>query len=233
MAALLPIGGAQQQSAHGLDERGERLVLGEPAQPGRHRVGGDEPAAEERQEHQGHGRGCWRSRRSWPTRPSATDSQVSAKVISARTPTAASHSTGVGGGPEPDEQRDADDDGQAQHGLDHAADDVSGQHRGAGDGHGAEPGDDALGHVHGDRDRRPGGPGGHGRSAGSRARRSRGTRPGRRSGRRARRPACRRTRRRTAAGRRPACRRASASWTGSGACAGGCGAASSPSRPTA
>ena len=87
------------------------------------------------------------------TRPSATDSQMSAKVTITRTPTAASHSTEPGGGPEADEQRDADDDREAEHRLDQAAEDVSGQHRDAGDGHGAEPGDDALGHVHGDRDR--------------------------------------------------------------------------------
>ena len=49
---------------------------------------------------------------------------------------------------------DADDDGDAEHALDHAAEHVPGQHRGAGDGHGPEPGDDALGHVHRDRDRR-------------------------------------------------------------------------------
>ena len=48
---------------------------------------------------------------------------------------------------------DADDDGQADHRLDHAAEHVTGQDRGPGDGHRAEPGDDAFRHVHGDRDR--------------------------------------------------------------------------------
>ena len=44
------------------------------------------------------------------TRPSATDSQVSAKVIIARTPIAAIQSTGPAVGRNPIEQRDADDD---------------------------------------------------------------------------------------------------------------------------
>lgn len=45
---------AGQQPAQGLDGRGERLPLGELAQPGRQRVGRDEPAAEERQQDQRH-----------------------------------------------------------------------------------------------------------------------------------------------------------------------------------
>src|SRR6266545_4549401 len=57
--------------------------------------------------------------------------------------------TGIG--PEPDQQRDAGDDRQGEHRLDHAAEDVAGQHRGTEDRHGAEAGDDPLGHVHGDR----------------------------------------------------------------------------------
>ena len=69
---------------------------------------------------------------------------------------------GAGGGPEADQQRDADDDGDAQHRLDYAADDVSGQDRGARDRHRAESGDDPFGHVHGDRNRRPCGPAGNG-----------------------------------------------------------------------
>ena len=38
-----------QQAAESLDDRGEGLMLGEPAQPVRHRLGGDESAAEEGQ----------------------------------------------------------------------------------------------------------------------------------------------------------------------------------------
>jgi hypothetical protein len=59
-------------------------------------------------------------------------------------------------------QRYTDDDRHAEQRLDHAAQDVSDQHRDAGDGHSAKPGDDALGHVHGDRYRRPLGGGGDG-----------------------------------------------------------------------
>src|SRR6202050_772532 len=45
----------RQQAAQGLDDRRERLVLGEPAQPGRQGVGRDKPTTKERQEYQWHG----------------------------------------------------------------------------------------------------------------------------------------------------------------------------------
>src|SRR6266511_593637 len=147
--------GAHQQSPQRLDDRGEGLVFGEPAQPGRHGVGGDEPAAEERQEHQGRGKaaraldalGHHAERDRQPDECEAEHREDTDR----RDPL-----DQAGGGPEADQQRDTDDDRRAEHRLDQAADDVAGQHRDAGDGHGAEPGDDAFGHVHGDRDRRPG-----------------------------------------------------------------------------
>src|SRR6185437_1818237 len=46
--------GSGQQAAQRLVHRGERLVLGEPADPRRQRAGWDEPAAEERQEDEEH-----------------------------------------------------------------------------------------------------------------------------------------------------------------------------------
>src|SRR6266542_4094702 len=82
------------------------------------------------------------------TRPQATDSRGPLD--------------GAGGGPEADQQGDPDDDGQAARRLGHGAEDVAGQDGGAEDGHGAEAGDDPLGHVHGDRDRRSLGDAGHG-----------------------------------------------------------------------
>ena len=196
---------------------------------GRHRVGGDEAAAEERQEHQRHRRGCSRPPRSWPTRPSATDSHVIASVIIASTPIAATHSpAGVRAG---SRSASATPITTARPSIVWivlpstwpVSTDA------AGDPHRAEPGDDAFGHVHRDRDRRPLGHAGHrdqddpGRHVVRRRRRGRPTR------RRGRRPSCRRRRRRTAAGRSPGCRRPAATPTGSAACAGGCAAASWPS----
>ena len=89
----------------------------------------------------------------WLIRPMPTAIQVSAMANSTSSPNAASHSTGRGVGPEADEHGDRDDDGHAQDRLDHAADDVPDEHRGAVDRHRAEAGDDALGHVVGDGDR--------------------------------------------------------------------------------
>src|SRR5262249_61432900 len=46
---------AGEQAADGLGDRGEGLVFGELAQPGRHGGGGDEPAGQERQQGEEHG----------------------------------------------------------------------------------------------------------------------------------------------------------------------------------
>src|SRR6266542_7117546 len=88
-----------------------------------------------------------------PTRPSATDSQEIARVTIRSTPAAAIHSMRPASGAEADRHGDADDDRQAKHRLDRAAEHMPGQHRGTSDPHRAETGDDALGHVHRDRDR--------------------------------------------------------------------------------
>ena len=52
-----------------------------------------------------------------------------------------------------DREGDAEHDGEADDRLDQAADHMTGQHGAAGDRHGAKPVDDALGHIHGDRQR--------------------------------------------------------------------------------
>ena len=146
--------GAQEQPAERLHDRRERLVLGEPAQAGRHRVGGDEPAAEERQQEQEHrqvARGL-DALADHAERDRQPRQRERGHGAAGRAPRASRAAPAVGA--KPDEQRDADHDGQAEHRLDEAPEDVARQHRGAGDGHRAEAGDDALGHVHGDRDRR-------------------------------------------------------------------------------
>ena len=88
------------------------------------------------------------------------------------------------------------------HRLDQAADDMTGEHRRAGDRHGAEPGDDALGHVHGDGDRRAWTAAATVNHDDPRHDIVRRTPPDRPTGHRARRRGSRRRRRRTAAGTR-------------------------------
>ena len=211
--AWLPTGAADEQSADGLGDRGERLVLGELAQPGRQGGGGDEAAAEERQQGEEH------------------------RGVAGRLDALGGQAERDG---EPDEgegeQRQHADGGEpleragvatgtrwpratpttstrTAEGLEHAAEHVAGEHRAPGDGHGAEPVDDALGHVHGDGDGGAEGGGGHGheQDAGhdvgevgaAAAVPTPCPPPGRRR-------AGRRRRRRTAAGTRSGCRRASA-----------------------
>src|SRR5215831_4443947 len=89
---VAPDGGAEQQAPQGLDDRGERLVLGEPAHPGRHGGGRHEGAADERQYHHDE-RQAVGARRVLASSPKATVSQVRARVIRANTPAAAIHST--------------------------------------------------------------------------------------------------------------------------------------------
>jgi sugar diacid utilization regulator len=150
---VVPDRGARQQAPQGLDDGREGLVLGERAQPGGHRLGGDEAAAQEGQHHQERGQVAGRLRiagdqaeyhrqprdREGDHGDGAEDAQPGQRAR---------------GRPEAERQRDTKDNGAAEQGMDHAPQDVPGQHRGAGDGHGAEPGDDALGHVGGHRHRR-------------------------------------------------------------------------------
>ena len=107
--ALLPIGVPSQQAAQRLDDGREGLVLGEPAHAGRHRVGGDEPAAEERQQHQGHrqvARGL-----DALAHQAERDRQPGEREGDQREDADRGDPLDrAGGGPEADEQRDADDD---------------------------------------------------------------------------------------------------------------------------
>ena len=105
---------------------------------------------------------------------------------------------------------------------------MAGEHRHARDRHRPEAGDDALGHVHRDRDRGALRGAGHGeqQDAGRDVLDVVLAAAGRR---RARRRACRRRRTRTAAGTRAGCRSRTPPTPGSAACGEGCGAASSPS----
>ena len=86
-------------------------------------------------------------------RPSAVASQISASANSASTPIGGQPGSRIGGGPETDGNRDAKDDEDADERLDEACQHVAGEHAGTGDGHRAEPVDDAARHVHRDHDR--------------------------------------------------------------------------------
>src|SRR5215208_5947093 len=84
---------AEEQAAQGLDDRGDGLVAGEPVDPARHGVDGDEGAARV---------GPNRIRKLTPPaasgegacRPTAADSQEMARVNSRSIPTADSQSSG-------------------------------------------------------------------------------------------------------------------------------------------
>jgi hypothetical protein len=93
--ALVPIAVPSSRPPDRLDDRCEVLVFGEPAQAGGHRLGGDEAAAEERQEHQRHGQVAGRldalghqatpqttmSAGTWIRRIAASCSRLSSSVV--------------------------------------------------------------------------------------------------------------------------------------------------------
>ena len=175
---------------------------------------------------------CWPSRRSWLTRPER-DRQPGEGEGDQREQRRPPRATRAGrpSGRKP-RAGDGDDDDDAG--------DRSGcrlpstwpvEHGGAGDRHRAEAGDDALGHVGGDRDRGARARRRRRSSAGCPARGSRGSRRGRR--RRAAEAGAERAAEDVDEQQQEHDRHAasrSASATGSAGCAGGCGAASSPSR---
>ena len=104
MTALLPIG-RPMSSPRRVSMIGVKgWYSANQRSAGRHRAGRDEAAAEERQQQQEHRAGCWRSRRSWLTRPRATDSQVSAKLIMREDADRGEPLGRAGGGPEPDQR---------------------------------------------------------------------------------------------------------------------------------
>ena len=143
-----------QQRAQRLDHRRERLVLGEPAQAGRHRLGRGRSRCRGTAAASAASAGCSPPRRSWrpgrarPTARSARSDQRQhadrARASRARRPV----------GPEPDRAARPRVTIAQPSSVCTTRRDVPGEHRDAGDGHRAEPGDDALGHVRGDRDRR-------------------------------------------------------------------------------
>jgi len=144
---------AQQQPPQRVDDRREGLVGGEPAYPGWHRVRADKRTAGEWQqqlkdegeairsgrrfahqaEHHPHPRECEGEQRDDAERLDPGD--------------------GTRRGPEAHEQRHPDDETDGDHRPDQASENLSGQHRGAGDRHGAEAGDDTFAHVHAEVDR--------------------------------------------------------------------------------
>ncbi|MCW2912897.1 MAG: AfsR/SARP family transcriptional regulator [Actinomycetia bacterium] len=153
--------GAHQQPPDRLDDRGEGLVFGEDPDPGRHGVGGDERAAYERQQREGQYQvarpfGALAQGAECDGQPGHREGEQCDE------PQCGDPVHEVGGGPESDQHGDTDDEHDADHGLDHAAEDVPDQYRGSGDGHGAEPGDDAFGQVGADGHRRGHGGRGHG-----------------------------------------------------------------------
>ena len=85
-----------------------------------------------------------------------------ARAERARTPTAAIHSAGPVVGRKPITRATIITMRERQEGLDHAADDVTGEDRRPTDGHRLESVDDPLGHVHRDRERRALGGAGNG-----------------------------------------------------------------------
>ena len=94
--------------------------------------------------------------------PRATENQEMARAERARTPDRRDPLGRTRRRPEADHQGHDHHDGERQEGLDHAADDVAGEDRRPTDGHRPESVDDALGHVHRDRERCALGGAGHG-----------------------------------------------------------------------
>ena len=120
--------GPEQERAQRLGDRGERLVLGERPQAGGHRVRRHDGGAEERQEQQRQrcvARALDRLRREAKSRgePGQGERQEGQQPGRSEPPDRA------GPGPEPDRDRDDDDHRDAHQRLEHAADDVPGQHR--------------------------------------------------------------------------------------------------------
>lgn len=122
---------AEEQPAHGVVDRCERLVLREPGQPDWEGVGVDEPAAEEGRQGQA----------------SRSNDDLGVEAERDREPGQGEREQGGqperfeplehGGGPsEADRDRDLDEDLQASETLQQSGQDVGGEHRWAPDGHG-------------------------------------------------------------------------------------------------
>ena len=152
---------SQQLATQRFDHRRDRLVLGEPGEGPGHRVGRDEAAAQEEQQDQDHGGvaggldavgGHAKRDREPGDRQRGEGQQAGGRDPIDRS----------GRRAEPDHDGDHHHDGDGKPRLDDAAQDVAGEDRDTGDVHRPEPGDDALVHVHGDRDGRALGGADHG-----------------------------------------------------------------------
>ena len=122
-------------------------------EPGRHRRGEHEAAAEERAASVRNIGVLLAVSTLLAARPSAVASQISANANSVRRPIEASQSSAPAVGAEAERDGDAEHDADADEGLDEAGEHVAGEDGGAGDRHRAEAVDDASGHVHRDDDR--------------------------------------------------------------------------------
>src|SRR6266545_3951261 len=159
--AVVAYRGVGEQAAQGRHDVGHGLVGGECLQPPWHGVGGDEGAGQERQYLEDRGE-AGRAGRAAGGKAHRRGDPGDREQHQSREPGHRQPVQRVGGGPEADGQGEEHDEGGAQHRTQDAPEDVTGQHRGAGDGHGSEPVDDALAAVGGD-----GHGGGTGRIAGA------------------------------------------------------------------
>ncbi len=137
---------AEQQSPHRVDDRGEGLVLGKPADPSRHRVRIDQRAAGKCQELVDE-RETIRARRrlAYQTEHYRHPREGEGKQCDEterREPGA-----GIRSGPEAHEQRDPDDQSDTDHCSDQAAEDLARQYRCAEDRQGAKASNDAFIHI--------------------------------------------------------------------------------------
>src|ERR1700727_2399380 len=139
-------GAAGEQAADRLGDRGEGLVFGELAQPGRHAGGGDEPAGQERQQGEEHGgvAGGFHALGGHAQPGGQPDEAEAQKRLY---PGGGWPFKWAGMGPEANGQGNTENEDENGEGLQQAADHVAGEHGAPRDGHGAEPVDDASGHV--------------------------------------------------------------------------------------
>jgi len=142
--------GPQQQSPQRVDDGREGLVLGEPAHPDRHRVRADKRTAGERKQQLEDEGEDIRSRRRFAYHAEHHSHPGDREGKQHDQAERCDPGDETCGGPETYKQRYPGDEGDSDHCADQAADDLPGQHRGAGDRHGAETGDDAFAHVHAD-----------------------------------------------------------------------------------
>src|SRR5215471_14578772 len=131
-------GGAAEQSAHGVGDGGEGLVLGELAQARWHGGRGHEAAAKEQQQEQDH-RGVAGGLDALGGKPQRDGQPDQREGEQGQYPDRGHPVQRSGSRAESEAEGDPDEDGDGYEGLDQAAEYVPGEDRGAGDGHGAEP----------------------------------------------------------------------------------------------